>query len=345
MATINLGRIKPVFKGAYAGGTAYVVDDIVTSGDETFICILASTGNATSNATYWTKLAAKGATGNTGAQGIQGSTGSQGIQGNTGSTGAAGSNGTNGTNGTDVGTTITTQGDILYRDGSGLQRLPKGTAGYALAMNSGGTTPEWIAPAGGGFASMQVFEADYYNGLTGTFTWTKPAGIKVVKVYVTGGGSSSNREGNGLNSGGGSGGTAIKVIDVSSVSSVAVTCGNAGQTLSATQTSAGGTGGTSSFGGYCSASGGTSPNAYYGGAAGTGSGGLLNLYGVAGAGRSNAKGMFGASSFWGGGGTGMGSGGGYGVNRGYHGSGGGVNDHPSPSTHGGGGLVVVEEYK
>ena len=60
MATINLGRIKPVFRGAYAGGTAYVVDDIVTSGGETFICILASTGNATSNATYWTRLAAKG---------------------------------------------------------------------------------------------------------------------------------------------------------------------------------------------------------------------------------------------------------------------------------------------
>ena len=59
MATLNLGRIKPVFRGAYAGGTAYVVDDIVTSGNETFICILASTGNATSNATYWTKLAAK----------------------------------------------------------------------------------------------------------------------------------------------------------------------------------------------------------------------------------------------------------------------------------------------
>ena len=107
MATLNLGRIKPVFRGAYAGGTAYVVDDIVTSGNETFICILASTGNATSNATYWTKLAAKG------------------------------------TDGTDVGTTITTQGDILYRDGSGLQRLAKGTAAQVLKMNSGATAPEW----------------------------------------------------------------------------------------------------------------------------------------------------------------------------------------------------------
>jgi hypothetical protein len=51
--------------------------------------------------------------------------------------------GTNGTNGTDVGTTITTQGDVLYRDGSGLQRLAKGTAGQALVMNSGATAPEW----------------------------------------------------------------------------------------------------------------------------------------------------------------------------------------------------------
>ena len=107
MATINLGRIKPVFRGAYAGGTAYVVDDIVTHGDETFICIQAGTGNATSNASYWTKLAAKG------------------------------------TDGTDVGTTLTTQGDILYRDGSGLQRLAKGTAGYYLKQ--GTNHPEWGA--------------------------------------------------------------------------------------------------------------------------------------------------------------------------------------------------------
>ena len=107
MATLNLGRIKPVFQGAYNNSTAYIVDDIVTFGDETFICIQASTGNATSNASYWTKLAAKG------------------------------------TDGTDVGATLTTQGDILYRDGSGLQRLPKGTANQVLKMNSGATAPEY----------------------------------------------------------------------------------------------------------------------------------------------------------------------------------------------------------
>ena len=116
MATINLGRVKPVFRGAYDNSTAYVVDDIVTSSDETFICIAASTGNATSNATYWTKLAAKG---------------------------------TDGTDGTDVGTVITTQGDILYRDGSGLQRLGAGTSGQLLQTGGTGANPSWTdAPSG-----------------------------------------------------------------------------------------------------------------------------------------------------------------------------------------------------
>ena len=255
MATINLGRIKPVFRGAYAGGTAYVVDDIVTSGNETFICILASTGNATSNATYWTKLAAKGVDGALGTNPQLSMTwdnatadadngagkiawnhatiasatvlyvddaddGSANIQPyvdtwdavtNTTAKGivtitkestpatfatfkvsgavvdATGyskipvthlaSNGTfsdgdgvgvnfnySGLDGTDVGTTITTEGDILYRDGSGLQRLAKGTAAQALVMNAGATAPEW---GSGGIAWQPVITADPNNAVAG----------------------------------------------------------------------------------------------------------------------------------------------------------------------------------
>ena len=63
MATVNLGRIKPVFRGAFSNSTAYVIDDIVTSGNETFIAIAATQGNATTDASKWTKLAAKGADG------------------------------------------------------------------------------------------------------------------------------------------------------------------------------------------------------------------------------------------------------------------------------------------
>lgn len=38
-------------------------------------------------------------------------------------------------------------GDVLYHNGAGLVRLPKGTAGQYLVMNSGATAPEW---GGGG---------------------------------------------------------------------------------------------------------------------------------------------------------------------------------------------------
>ena len=119
MATVNLGAIKFNWKGAFNNSTAYAVDDVVSSGGSSYVCILASQGNAVSNGTYWNQMS------------------------------AAGTNGTNGSNGTDVGTVITTAGDILYRDGSGLQRLPKGTAGQVLQMNSGATAPEYADASGG----------------------------------------------------------------------------------------------------------------------------------------------------------------------------------------------------
>tara|TARA_Y100001963_G_scaffold144594_1_gene216910 strand:- start:264 stop:1145 length:882 start_codon:yes stop_codon:yes gene_type:complete len=121
MATIDLGKIKLVWRGSYAGGTDYTVDDVVQHTDSgltsSFICTTNSTGNAPSTGGSvhgsWAYLA-KG-----------------------------------GTAGTDVGTTITTQGDLLYRDGSGLQRLAKGTAGQALKMNTAANAPEWGTDTGG----------------------------------------------------------------------------------------------------------------------------------------------------------------------------------------------------
>ena len=116
MATINLGAIKFNWKGAYNGATAYAVDDVVSSGGSSYVCILASTGNATSNGTYWEQMSSAG---------------------------------TNGTDGTDVGTTITTQGDILYRDGSGLARLGAGTSGKVLTTKGSGQNPTWETAVGG----------------------------------------------------------------------------------------------------------------------------------------------------------------------------------------------------
>ena len=112
MATIDLGKIKIVWKGTYSGGTAYVVDEAVVHNGTSYICVANTTGNAPPNATYWNVMAQAG---------------------------------TNGTNGTDVGTVITTQGDILYRDGSGLQRLAAGTAGHVLQTGGSGANPSWTA--------------------------------------------------------------------------------------------------------------------------------------------------------------------------------------------------------
>ncbi|NVH64773.1 hypothetical protein HQ621_28085, partial [Pseudomonas simiae] len=149
MATLNLGRIKPVFRGAYAGGTAYVVDDIVTSGNETFICIQAGTGNATSNASYWTKLAAKGA------------------------------------DGTDVGATLTTQGDILYRDGSGLQRLAAGTSGQFLKTQGSGANPTWAGVTSAILQMKSVSFGDTFSTSTSTHTGTSATECTPATLTIT----------------------------------------------------------------------------------------------------------------------------------------------------------------
>ena len=107
MATVNIGSLKFNWKGAYNGSTAYAVDDVTEYNGSSYICILASTGNLPTNTTYFQPMATKG------------------------------------TDGTDVGTTITTQGDILYRDGSGLQRLAAGTASQVLQTGGAGANPSW----------------------------------------------------------------------------------------------------------------------------------------------------------------------------------------------------------
>ena len=129
MATINLGAIKFNWKGPYNNGTTYAVDDVVSSGGSSYVCILASTGNAVSNGTYWQIMSSAG---------------------------------TNGTNGTDLTTTLTTQGDILFRDGSGLQRLAIGTANQELRVNSSANALEYHTPSAGGILQLK------HSHITGT---------------------------------------------------------------------------------------------------------------------------------------------------------------------------------
>ena len=110
MATVTLGNIKLNWKGAYNAGTAYAIDDVVSYNGSSYIAKTATTGNLPTVTANWDLMSQAG---------------------------------TNGTNGTDVGTTITTQGDILYRDGSGLQRLAAGTSGQFLKTQGTGANPVW----------------------------------------------------------------------------------------------------------------------------------------------------------------------------------------------------------
>jgi len=133
MATIDLGKIKLVWRGTYDASTAYTVDDVVQHTDSgltsSFICTTASTGNApsTSGTVHgsWAYLA-KGA----------------------------------------AGSVLTTQGDILYRDGSGDQRLAKGTASQVLTMNSGATAPEWVTASGGTVLQLKTVQCGTHRTTT-----------------------------------------------------------------------------------------------------------------------------------------------------------------------------------
>ena len=111
MATISVGNIKFNWKGPWSNSTTYAVDDVVSLSGSSYISIQAgSNQNPASASAYWQQMSSAG---------------------------------TNGTNGTDLTSTLTTQGDIVYRDGSGLARLGYGTAGQVLQTGGSGANPSW----------------------------------------------------------------------------------------------------------------------------------------------------------------------------------------------------------
>tara|TARA_B100000700_G_scaffold9937_1_gene9948 strand:- start:857 stop:5677 length:4821 start_codon:yes stop_codon:yes gene_type:complete len=218
-----------------------------------------------------------------------------------------------------------------------------------------GSTYTAMGGGGGGITSMQVF--------TGTGTWTRPAGITKVRVFVTGGGGGGGGVvGDQLDDtggGGAAGGTAIKIIDVTNIASVSVTVGNGGN---GGGPSADGTGGsTSSFGNHCSASGGNGGRQVGNGnpaVGGVGSSGDMNIYGggpFGGRGNDYAGQAFcgghGGASYWGGGSTGSQKSDWGGTqdhngttNAAYGGGGAGGSGRQNTGNTGIGGVVMVEEY-
>ena len=94
---------------------------------------IASTGNLPTNATYFEQMSSAG---------------------------------TNGTDGTDFGTILTTQGDIVYRDASGIARLGAGTAGQILQSGGTGANVSWTDVSGG--VNTPMFKASIGTNTIGS---------------------------------------------------------------------------------------------------------------------------------------------------------------------------------
>jgi hypothetical protein len=156
---------------------------------------------------------------------------------------------------------------------------------YSYTYNS--TTDSWEGVLGGSSGSgtfAQVF--------TSSGTFTVPTGVTAVKVTVIGGGGGGMSWGPDYSGGGGGGGVAVKYItSLTPGSSISVTVGVAGTGGTYPTNSGATSGGTSSFGTYCSATGGSAGGGTYpntGGAGGTGTNGDINITGGRGGTGGNA---------------------------------------------------------
>ena len=147
MATIDLGKIKQVFRGTYNNSTAYVPDDLVVFTDgsvtSTYICTTASTGNNPSSGgtahANWSFIAKGQATSPT-----------------------------------------TTRGDLIVRGASADERLAIGTAGQALKVNGAANGFEF--GTAGGIVVAGIVTA---NSFSGSFTGDGSAltGVSAAEVY------------------------------------------------------------------------------------------------------------------------------------------------------------------
>ena len=236
------------------------------------------------------------------------------------------------------------QGDVMYYGDAAWTKLAPGTDGHFLKTQGPSAIPAWAA-AGGGLASVQVYASE------GAVTWTKPAGLARVVVWVCGGGGGGSGTPSGKFGGSaGGGGVSIELIAAGSCGATeTVTVGAGGAGGASGGNNGGSNGGTSSFGSHCTATGGSGGqgNGNSGGP-GEGAGGNFNFNGVNGGGseyHSSTGGAQGGGSAMGFGGGGRGGKPGYdaGNGRRYGGGGGGANSD-NDGGDGSYGCVLVWEY-
>jgi len=181
---------------------------------------------------------------------------------------------------------------------------------------------------------------------TSTTTWSKPAGLEYVTVWVCGAGGNGGAGSASSDSGGGggAGGCGFEMLDSTELAATSTI-------LVGVST---GAGGVSSFSSFCTANSGTNANADDPGTGGTASSCDINLTGQGGSGgvalsSGDLSGAAGGSSHFGGGGNGGLSPSGNGGAGGTYGGGGGGGAGSASSGNGSGGtgaqgVVIVTEY-
>ena len=150
MATIDLGKVKLVWRGTYNGSFNYVPDDVVEYTDgsvtSTYICVANSTGNAPSSGGSahgsWNYLAKGQASSPT-----------------------------------------TTQGDLIVRGASADERLAIGSAGQALKVN--GSANGFIFGSAGGILQVKQVKTTAYVTSGSSFTDITGLSITITPTAAT----------------------------------------------------------------------------------------------------------------------------------------------------------------
>jgi len=177
MADFLLGRLKFVWQGNWATGTAYVKDDIVYKDGTAWVCLTPHTANANfytdRDSTYWNTMAAglnwtgswsssttyqvnslASYSGNVYISTLADNLNNTPTSGTGWSTFAAGS----------LDDVLTTKGDVAYRGTSTTTRLPIGTNGQVLTVGAGGI-PGWENPnVAGSVYYVSTSGSDSNNG-------------------------------------------------------------------------------------------------------------------------------------------------------------------------------------
>ena len=137
MAQVNIGAIKFNWKGPYNNGTTYAVDDVVSSGGSSYVCIQAHSNQAVGDATaYWNIMSSAG------------------------------------TDADLLNITSTAQGDIYYNNGSAIARLGAGTSGQFLKTQGTSANPVWGTVSAGTYSVHAISKYNYQTQTMGPSSGT-----------------------------------------------------------------------------------------------------------------------------------------------------------------------------